>query len=452
MSKWLQQLWAEPEPSPEPSGLLGLILRREKPGAAVRWPEQVQGRASRIGAAALAGEPLAELALLLALCISLAAVAMRCRWQTPAAREPEPQEPLERVPSPSRLSRRERQDGSKPYICGFGYAAQAAVLEAELAEELPLVQEIFAAFDVDCDGKLSKDEYKSYLKGIEAWGDDPYTDKAWDEGWTRDRARLQCIDIDSITKDAFEGILYGEYRVGRAQADLVAMRSRSSPTANREPEPLGLLGQLVRGRSNVPSPSRRLSQLETEPEPEMSLEEWREKVWRAPDDGRIADTSDEDDFQAPEGAAAETANGSGKRGSGRSPRGSGRRSTGGGGGGGGGAGKAEKAAPLMPQLSVAASPQQPALSRTKTTGPRHTPQKKRRGVTGVAACCANPDSSRALAFSETLRSAHDDLGLSAEEAVPPTQADESSEDDAIPWVAIDSASTIGAHVQDGPQP
>ena len=37
-------------------------------------------------------------------------------------------------------------------------AARAEKRAAALAEELALVQEIFAAFDIDADGKISKDE------------------------------------------------------------------------------------------------------------------------------------------------------------------------------------------------------------------------------------------------------------------------------------------------------
>ena len=48
---------------------------------------------------------------------------------------------------------------------------------AAAAAELLLVQEIFTSFDTDTDGKLSKDEYKSYLKGIASWGTGKYTDE-----------------------------------------------------------------------------------------------------------------------------------------------------------------------------------------------------------------------------------------------------------------------------------
>ena len=42
-------------------------------------------------------------------------------------------------------------------------------LDAARAAELPLVKELFGMFDADGDGKLSKDEYKAYLRGIGEW-------------------------------------------------------------------------------------------------------------------------------------------------------------------------------------------------------------------------------------------------------------------------------------------
>ena len=57
-----------------------------------------------------------------------------------------------------------------------------AELKAARAAELPLVKEIFGMFDADGDGKLSKAEYKAYLRGIGEWGSGAYyTDEQWED-------------------------------------------------------------------------------------------------------------------------------------------------------------------------------------------------------------------------------------------------------------------------------
>eukprot|EP01045_Picozoa_sp_COSAG04_P020176 COSAG04_NODE_2039_length_4950_cov_12.208617_2_plen_880_part_00 len=97
----------------------------------------------------------------------------------------------------------------------------AASSPEALAAALPLVREIFAIFDADADGKLSKAEYRAFLRGIGLWdaGDPDYTDAGWDARWPK-----ECQDMESGTdgvgKEGFESILYGKYRAGKAQADL----------------------------------------------------------------------------------------------------------------------------------------------------------------------------------------------------------------------------------------
>ena len=120
--------------------------------------------------------------------------------------------------------------------------AQAAVL----VEELPLVHEIFAAFDINDDGKLSKDEYKSYLKGIALWGKNSYTDEKWGERtWPKECENMGCT-VNGITKGAFRGTLYGKhcgkhlcrFRMGKAQADLDSCKLMwADSDAEPEPEP-----------------------------------------------------------------------------------------------------------------------------------------------------------------------------------------------------------------------
>ena len=88
---------------------------------------------------------------------------------------------------------------------------------------LPLVKEIFAMFDADGDGKLSKAEYEAYLRGIGAWGTGPYTNGGWDEHWPKE-CELMDSGTDGITREGFESILYGKYRAGQAHADLDACK------------------------------------------------------------------------------------------------------------------------------------------------------------------------------------------------------------------------------------
>ena len=83
-------------------------------------------------------------------------------------------------------------------------------------------------FDSDRDGKLSKEEYEAYLRGIDEWGTGACTDASYDEvGWPEECEEAES-GADGIGWEAFEGILYGKpgQRLGEAQADLEqAMKS-----------------------------------------------------------------------------------------------------------------------------------------------------------------------------------------------------------------------------------
>eukprot|EP01045_Picozoa_sp_COSAG04_P012468 COSAG04_NODE_840_length_9955_cov_5.454038_10_plen_236_part_00 len=87
------------------------------------------------------------------------------------------------------------------------------------AAEAEAPQKVFAMFDADGDGKLSKDEYRAYLRGAGAWGKGPYTDKTWDKRWSKECKDLES-STDGISQEAFESILYGKYRLGEAQVYL----------------------------------------------------------------------------------------------------------------------------------------------------------------------------------------------------------------------------------------
>ena len=119
---------------------------------------------------------------------------------------------------------------SREYAAAAWEAEQAQKQEAE--RQL-LVKEIFTMFDANDDGKLSKDEYKAYLQGIGAWGTGLYADEGWDKRWPQECEQLES-GTEGIGWEAFEGILYGKYRLGKAQADL---ESCKRPQPEPEPEP-----------------------------------------------------------------------------------------------------------------------------------------------------------------------------------------------------------------------
>ena len=107
-------------------------------------------------------------------------------------------------------------------------AQREANTAAIRATQRPLVEELFAMFDADADGKLCKDEYEAYLRGIGAWGTGSYTDAGRDEKWPEECEGLES-GTEGIGWEAFEGILYVKYRLGKAQADLESCRRHLGP-------------------------------------------------------------------------------------------------------------------------------------------------------------------------------------------------------------------------------
>ena len=101
---------------------------------------------------------------------------------------------------------------SREYAAAAWEAEQAQKQEAE--RQL-LVKEIFTMFDANDDGKLSKDEYKSYLIGIGMFG--PYADDYDSKGWSEECAVLGSSTEEGISWDAFESKLYGPERRGRGE-------------------------------------------------------------------------------------------------------------------------------------------------------------------------------------------------------------------------------------------
>jgi len=95
------------------------------------------------------------------------------------------------------------------------------------------VTQMFAMFDADCDGKLDKGEYQSYLEGIgtissrkkikkiKFWGTCDCTDEMYDTtGWPKECKNLECCADEGVTAEAVRSILYEKHRVSDSQADL----------------------------------------------------------------------------------------------------------------------------------------------------------------------------------------------------------------------------------------
>jgi hypothetical protein len=107
-----------------------------------------------------------------------------------------------------------------------------------LRAEATASQELFALFDEDCDGRLSKIEYASYLHGIGLWTkcEDVlvkgewrgYTAKAWDRQWAEDCNRLKANQAAGLDFAQFETL----YKVGgdrcSAQLDLAQCKASGS--------------------------------------------------------------------------------------------------------------------------------------------------------------------------------------------------------------------------------
>eukprot|EP01046_Picozoa_sp_COSAG06_P019100 COSAG06_NODE_1350_length_9768_cov_3.944151_2_plen_1041_part_00 len=84
------------------------------------------------------------------------------------------------------------------------------------------VREIFSYYDVGQDGKLDQAEYEQYLRGIGSWGRGSYMPETWDERWLEETADMGC-DKEGVTREAFETILYVDFRAAKVQADLAAI-------------------------------------------------------------------------------------------------------------------------------------------------------------------------------------------------------------------------------------
>ena len=91
------------------------------------------------------------------------------------------------------------------------------------------VTQMFAMFDVDSDGKLNKEEYKTYLEGIKYWGTRDCTDEGYDTiGWPKQCNDMECSVGEGVTAEAFRSILYEKHRASKSQSDLSSCKEWSA--------------------------------------------------------------------------------------------------------------------------------------------------------------------------------------------------------------------------------
>jgi hypothetical protein len=96
------------------------------------------------------------------------------------------------------------------------------------AEDVTSVGALFEMFDTDSDGTLNKEEYKAYIKGRGDWGTGVFTEERYDVvAWRLQCQKAECTAEEGITRSAFERLVYGKYRRGRAQDDRHVRSARS---------------------------------------------------------------------------------------------------------------------------------------------------------------------------------------------------------------------------------
>jgi hypothetical protein len=96
------------------------------------------------------------------------------------------------------------------------------------------VRDIFAMFDEDRDGILSANEYRAYLAGLGRVYSD---DSSFEERWRRDCEATGCTkpEASGISWDAFEGVVYGNFRTDKAQPDLEMCKKARPDLVLEEP-------------------------------------------------------------------------------------------------------------------------------------------------------------------------------------------------------------------------
>ena len=61
-------------------------------------------------------------------------------------------------------------------------------------------------FDIDEDGKLSKDEYTDYIKAIGAWGTGHYSEEEWDSDLEDTTDNIKSNKFNSVEDDRKAGL------------------------------------------------------------------------------------------------------------------------------------------------------------------------------------------------------------------------------------------------------
>eukprot|EP01045_Picozoa_sp_COSAG04_P000756 COSAG04_NODE_20_length_39202_cov_9.993530_26_plen_394_part_00 len=112
-------------------------------------------------------------------------------------------------------------------------AERLRVQQAEAAEmraaTLPLVEEIFAMFDADGDGKLNEEEYKALSNASGEWEEVEASGMTWDEGWSMVCEQPGCAD--GITLEvALQNYIHAGGK-GKAAEDLAKCKQALARTS-----------------------------------------------------------------------------------------------------------------------------------------------------------------------------------------------------------------------------
>eukprot|EP01052_Picozoa_sp_SAG31_P007432 SAG31_NODE_354_length_17223_cov_18.708771_18_plen_215_part_00 len=92
-----------------------------------------------------------------------------------------------------------------------------------------MISTIFEKFDANGDGKLSSDEYKSFLVSIDSWGKHKYTDADWASWWPEEAKNLGTADSSKGIPLSGFTLLYTNFRTSEMLvADYAAIFPQSA--------------------------------------------------------------------------------------------------------------------------------------------------------------------------------------------------------------------------------
>ena len=98
------------------------------------------------------------------------------------------------------------------------------------------VEALFDKFKDGGAGRLGKDEYAAFLRGIGEWGKNFYTDAKWGERWPKECEDLEATPALGLDPAAFAR-LYAKYRASELPADYGRAMGANRPLPDRPPCP-----------------------------------------------------------------------------------------------------------------------------------------------------------------------------------------------------------------------